>query len=170
MFRDLPVNDGEDFEFEPDFEPDFDGMNFFDEEIIPENEAEERPERRVRRQRLKAEPMPEETEEEISEEEVPGKRRVKKLRLTPEELRERKAVRKKRRSQNPEILAVTYVFAFLFVLMIGYFVYFNAFVSKNVINSAYNVRVNSFADTIVRGDIVSSDGTVPVSYTHLFIP
>ena len=37
VFRDLPVNDGEDFEFEPDFEPDFDGMNFFDEEIIPEN-------------------------------------------------------------------------------------------------------------------------------------
>ena len=90
----------------------------------------------------------------------PKKRRVKKLRLTPEEIEERKEVRKKRRSQNREILTVTYVFAGLFVLMIGYFVYFNAFVSKDVINSAYNVRVNSFADTIVRGDIISSDGTV----------
>lgn len=161
VFRDLPVNDDEDFEFEPDF----DEMNFFDEEMIPGNEVEEegteeRAARRERRRRPDADSIQEEMEEEILEEEVPGKRRVKKLRLTPEEIQERKAVRKKRRSQNPEILAVTYVFAFLFVLMIGYFVYFNAFVSKNVINSAYNVRVNSFADTIVRGDIISGDGTV----------
>lgn len=161
VFRDLLVNDDEDFEFEPDF----DEMNFFDEEMIPGNEVEEegteeRAARRERRRRPDADSIQEEMEEEILEEEVPGKRRVKKLRLTPEEIQERKAVRKKRRSQNPEILAVTYVFAFLFVLMIGYFVYFNAFVSKNVINSAYNVRVNSFADTIVRGDIISGDGTV----------
>lgn len=92
------------------------------------------------------------------EEEIPGKRRIKKLKLTPEEIQERKETRKKRRSQNPEILAVTYVFAALFVLVIGYFVYFNAFVSEEVINSAYNVRVNSFEDRMIRGDIVSSDG------------
>ena len=71
---------------------------------------------------------------------------------------ERKAGRKRRRSQNREILAVTYVFAGLFVLIIGYFVYFNGFVAQDVISSPYNVRVNSFADTIVRGDIISSDG------------
>ena len=86
--------------------------------------------------------MPEETDE--IPEKTGGRRRVKKLRMTPEELEERKEVRKKRRSQNREILTITYVFAGLFVLMIGYFVYFNAFVSKDVINSAYNVRVNSF--------------------------
>lgn len=149
IFSDLPLNDGEDFEFHPDF----DEFGFFEDEIIREPEKEEHfseaPER------------PEDMREFVEEtEEVPGKRRVKKLRLTPEEIQERKEVRKKRRSQNPEILAVTYVFAALFVLMIGYFVYFNAFVSKNVINSAYNVRINSFADTVVRGNIVSSDGTV----------
>ena len=149
IFSDLPLNDGEDFEFHPDF----DEFGFFEDEIIREPEKEEdfseTPER------------PEDTRELVEEaEEVPGKRRVKKLRLTPEEIQERKEVRKKRRSQNPEILAVSYVFAALFVLMIGYFVYFNAFVSKNVINSAYNVRINSFADTVVRGNIVSSDGTV----------
>lgn len=71
---------------------------------------------------------------------------------------EKKAGRKRRRSQNREILAVTYVFAGLFVLMIGYFVYFNGFVAGNIISSPYNVRVNAFADTVVRGDIVSSDG------------
>ena len=169
VFRDLPLNDGEDFEFQPDF----DTMDFFDEKILQEpsrrtasasrrsipveegDMPEERPVRRTRRRRLESERVPEETEEEI-----PEKRRIKKLKLTPEEIEERKAVRKKRRSQNPEILAVTYVFAFLFVMMIGYFVYFNAFISKNVINSAYNVRINSFADTVIRGDIVSSDGTV----------
>ena len=78
----------------------------------------QRPVRRTRRRRLESERIPEEAEEEI-----PEKRRIKKLRLTPEELEERKAVRKKRRSQNPEILAVTYVFAFLFVLMIGCLLY-----------------------------------------------
>lgn len=149
IFSDLPLNDGEDFEFHPDF----DEFGFFEDEIIREPEKEE--------DFSEAPERPENTREFVEEtEEVPGKRRVKKLRLTPEEIQERKEVRKKRRSQNPEILAVTYVFAALFVLMIGYFVYFNAFVSKNVINSAYNVRINSFADTVVRGNIVSSDGTV----------
>ena len=149
IFSDLPLNDGEDFEFHPDF----DEFGFFEDEIIREPEKEE--------DFSEAPERPEDTREFVEEtEEVPGKRRVKKLRLTPEEIQERKEVRKKRRSQNPEILAVTYVFAALFVLMIGYFVYFNAFVSKNVINSAYNVRINSFADTVVRGNIVSSDGTV----------
>ena len=149
IFSDLPLNDGEDFEFHPDF----DEFGFFEDEIIREPEKEE--------DFSEAPERPEDTREFVEEtEEVPGKRRVKKLRLTPEEIQERKEVRKKRRSQNPEILAVTYVFAALFVLMIGYFVYFNAFVSKNVINSADNVRINSFADTVVRGNIVSSDGTV----------
>ena len=149
IFSDLPLNDGEDFEFHPDF----DEFGFFEDEIIREPEKEE--------DFSEAPERPEDTREFVEEtEEVPGKRRVKKLRLTPEEIQERKEVRKKRRSQNPEILAVTYVFAALFVLMIGYFVYFNVFVSKNVINSAYNVRINSFADTVVRGNIVSSDGTV----------
>lgn len=158
VFEDLPLNDGEDFEFQPDF----DEFGFFEDDILQEPQI---PKERRNRQR-RYEPETEEdseafTGEAVEESEaVPGKRRVKKLRLTPEEIQERKEVRKKRRSQNPEILAVTYVFSALFVLMIGYFVYFNAFVSKNVINSAYNVRINSFADTVVRGNIVSSDGTV----------
>ena len=112
VFRDLPLNDGEDFEFQPDF----DTMDFFDEDILQEpprrtasasrrsipveegDMPEERPVRRTRRRRLESERVPEETEEEI-----PEKRRIKKLKLTPEELEERKAVRKKRRSQNPDL-------------------------------------------------------------------
>lgn len=171
IFRDLPVNDGEDFEFSPDF----DTLDFFEDDMFSDTQTEVEDQmnasgkksgidvldvssgkrsRRVKRTEISDE-VPEETAE------VPKKKRqIKKLRLTPEELQERKEVRKKRRSQNREILAVTYVFAGLFVLMIGYFVYFNAFVSKDVINSAYNVRVNSFADTVVRGNILSADGTI----------
>ena len=145
---DLPVNDGEDFEFHPDF----DEFGFFEE---PETKEEY----------LASQEDFSGSAEDLGEymrgmEAPSGKQRIKKLKLTPEEIQERKEVRKKRRSQNPEILAVTYVFAALFVAMISYFVYFNAFVSKNVINSAYNVRVNTFADTVVRGNIVSSDGTI----------
>ncbi len=160
VFKDLPINDGEEFEFHPSF----DTMDFFEEEIDPLSGAEQSFEQQEEGPKVsnmgrrKKVAVPEEREP-VSEN-GPKKRRVKKLRLTPEEIEERKEVRKKRRSQNREILTVTYVFAGLFVLMIGYFVYFNAFVSKDVINSAYNVRVNSFADTIVRGDIISSDGTV----------
>ena len=134
---DLPVNDGEDFEFHPDF----DEFGFFEE---PETKEEY----------LASQEDFSGSAEDLGEymrgmEAPSGKQRIKKLKLTPEEIQERKEVRKKRRSQNPEILAVTYVFAALFVAMISYFVYFNAFVSKNVINSAYNVRVNTFADTVV---------------------
>lgn len=126
--------ENEDFEFHPDY----DMMDFFEEDYLQKTPSKKK-------------------EATTS---VPGKQRIKKLQPTAEEIEERREVRKKRRSQNPEILAVTYVFTALFVAMIGYFVYFNGFVSKDVINSAYNVRVNSFADTVIRGDIVSSDGTV----------
>lgn len=92
-------------------------MDFFDEDILQEpprrtasasrrsipveegDMPEERPVRRTRRRRMESERVPEETEEEI-----PEKRRIKKLKLTPEEIEERKAVRKKRlqpESGNP---------------------------------------------------------------------
>lgn len=44
--------------------------------------------------------------------------------------------------------------------MIGYFVYFQTVVSSNVITSPYNKRQDMFADRIVRGDILTGDGTV----------
>lgn len=144
---DLPIE--EDFEFHPDF----DELGFLDEELI--QEPKKTKSSGQRRRKLEDEPY---FNEEISK--TPGKHRIKKIQLTEEELQERREVRKKQRSQNPEILAVTYVFTGLFVLMIGYFVYFNVFVSKDVINSAYNVRIDAFADTIVRGDIIARDGTV----------
>lgn len=145
------LNENEDFQFQPDY----DALDFLDDEFIEEpiKRSEGRSEARITRETM-------DFELDDEGERIPAKKRIKKIQPSPEELEERREVRKKRRSQNPEILAVTYVFTALFVAMIGYFVYFNGFVSKDVINSAYNVRVSSFADTVVRGDIVSNDGTV----------
>lgn len=44
--------------------------------------------------------------------------------------------------------------------MIGYFVYFQTVESSNVITSPYNKRQDMFADRVVRGDILTGDGTV----------
>lgn len=55
---------------------------------------------------------------------------------------------------------ITYLFTGLFVLLIGYFVYFNAVLSPEVINNPYNSRQDTFANRVIRGNILSSDGTI----------
>lgn len=55
---------------------------------------------------------------------------------------------------------VTYLFVGLFALMIGYLVYFEAVLSPDVINNPYNSRQETFAERVVRGDILASDGSV----------
>ena len=55
---------------------------------------------------------------------------------------------------------VTYMFMGLFTLMIGYFVYFEAVLSENVINNPYNARQEAFAEKVIRGSILAEDGTV----------
>ena len=42
----------------------------------------------------------------------------------------------------------------------GYIVYFTAVRSKDIINSSYNVRLDSMADRVVRGKILDKDGNV----------
>ncbi len=44
--------------------------------------------------------------------------------------------------------------------MIGYFIYFQVFRSEEVISNAYNPRLDLYAEHIIRGDILSSDGEV----------
>ncbi|MBT9779810.1 penicillin-binding protein 2 [Clostridium sp. MCC353] len=61
---------------------------------------------------------------------------------------------------NHNILILTYVVVAVFLAMICYFVYFLQFKSEDVINNSYNARLDSFADRIVRGEILSNDGTV----------
>lgn len=76
------------------------------------------------------------------------------------ETNEEKIEKKKNRNKKPknqEMLYVAYIFLGIFVCMIGYFVYFQTMVSSNVITSAYNKRQDTFADRVVRGDIVTSE-------------
>lgn len=63
-------------------------------------------------------------------------------------------------NKNKQLLIVTYLFVGTFILLMGYFVYFNWFESGDVINSPYNARQDTFSDRIVRGKILSSDEKV----------
>lgn len=44
--------------------------------------------------------------------------------------------------------------------MMGYIVYFNAVRSKDMINNPHNVRLDSMADRVVRGNILDDSGNV----------
>ena len=53
--------------------------------------------------------------------------------------------RNSRKSSNKEFARVTYLFVFLFLAMMAYIVYFYAVRSKDIVNSAYNPRLDSYA-------------------------
>lgn len=69
---------------------------------------------------------------------------------------------KKKKKQNPnkEFARITYVFVALFLCMMGYIVRFQVVESSEVINSTYNSRQNLFAENVVRGSILDTNGTV----------
>ena len=48
----------------------------------------------------------------------------------------------------------------IFLGLAGYLVYFNAIKRDSFINSPYNTRQDTFADRVVRGNIMSSDGEI----------
>ncbi|MBH1939732.1 penicillin-binding protein 2 [Mobilitalea sibirica] len=63
------------------------------------------------------------------------------------------------RDYNPKksIMKVLYIFLGLFVLTMGYFMYFLIFRSNEVINSTYNKRHDVLAERVIRGMIISAD-------------
>ncbi|MEG1294204.1 MAG: penicillin-binding transpeptidase domain-containing protein [Clostridium sp.] len=61
---------------------------------------------------------------------------------------------------NKNILRLTYLFSALFICMAGYFAWFIQFESENVIGNSYNARLDRFSDRIIRGNVLSDDGTV----------
>jgi len=67
---------------------------------------------------------------------------------------------KSKENKNREIIFITYVFAGLFLLVIGYYANFMIRDSSEVINNPYNKRQDLLAEQIIRGDILSSDGKV----------
>ncbi len=55
---------------------------------------------------------------------------------------------------------VTYIFVAIFLAMMAYLVYFNVIKSKDLINSPYNVRLDSMSDRVVRGKILDNAGNI----------
>ena len=62
--------------------------------------------------------------------------------------------------KNREILVVMYAFICIFLATIGYFVYYNAAGSKNVINHPGNVHIAKLQEKTTRGRILAADGSV----------
>lgn len=74
-----------------------------------------------------------------------------------------KSVEKDPRDQagiNRQILKVAYLFAGLFLVLMGYIGYFVGADSKNIITNSRNERQELFAKSVIRGNIETSDGEV----------
>ena len=71
-----------------------------------------------------------------------------------------KIKKKKKKRANRQILQITYIFVVSFLALIAYIAHFVAVDSKNVITNAHNRRLQSMAEKVVRGKIISSDGKV----------
>lgn len=61
---------------------------------------------------------------------------------------------------NKSVVNVTYIIAAVFLFMVGYIIYFMLVESTAVIANSANRRADKFADKIVRGSILTSDGKV----------
>lgn len=59
---------------------------------------------------------------------------------------------------NKDILIVTYIFMGLFLILAVYFFYLVGYSSRDLINNPYNKLQNLLSESVVRGDIYSSDG------------
>ena len=79
----------------------------------------------------------------------PGKRQAK-----AQEAKQPKGVK------NREILVVMYAFICIFLVTIGYFIYYNAVASKDVINRPGNVHIAQLQEKTSRGRILAADGSV----------
>ena len=71
-----------------------------------------------------------------------------------------KKASKKKKPRNKEFARITYLFVSIFLVLMGYIVYFNVVEAKDIINSPYNRRQDLFSDRVVRGKILAQDGTV----------
>lgn len=60
---------------------------------------------------------------------------------------------------------IAYLFIGIFLAMIVYFTYFQVARSEQFINNPYNTRLDSFAKRVIRGDIVTDDGTLLATTT-----
>lgn len=83
--------------------------------------------------------------------------------LTPEQrtfIEREEKIDKINNKLNKPIIGMTYLFAFLFIAMIGYILHFMIVEKDQVIANAANPRLDSYGENVLRGDIVTSDGQV----------
>lgn len=83
--------------------------------------------------------------------------------LTPEQkafLEREEKIDKINKKMNKPIIGITYLFAFLFIAMVGYILHFMVAEKDQVIANAANPRLDSYGENVIRGDIVSGDGKV----------
>ncbi len=66
----------------------------------------------------------------------------------------------KANTDNREFAVIAYCFIGLFLCIMGYFAYFEIVKSEDFINNSYNTRQEAFAETVVRGKILSADKEV----------
>ncbi len=71
-----------------------------------------------------------------------------------------KAERKMRRKINAPYTFISYAFVLVFLMLIGYLVYFNIYERESIQNSPYNKRQDSQSRYVTRGSITAADGTV----------
>lgn len=67
------------------------------------------------------------------------------------------------RKRNTELVIVTYVFGLLFLMLVGYLVYLNVAKREELNANVYNTKQDIKSDTVIRGSIVTEDGTVLAS-------
>ena len=69
------------------------------------------------------------------------------------------------RLKNRPVIVITYFMMAIFLCMLGYIIYFMQFKAETTIANSRNNRQDSFADTVERGEIVTSDGEVIATST-----
>lgn len=71
-----------------------------------------------------------------------------------------KSLRKKKNKNNKSILFITIFFMGVFLALIAFNLYYVMVLSSNVINNPYNKRQEVFEKKVIRGSIISSDGSI----------
>lgn len=63
-------------------------------------------------------------------------------------------------------MTTTIIFALIFFGMVGYYAYFLVVKGHDVVNNSYNKRIDTYAESVIRGTIYSNDGK-ELAYTQV---
>lgn len=82
------------------------------------------------------------------------------------EKKQEKKKKQEKRVNSREYSNIMLIFTGMFVLMIGYLVFFQVAKSRDTINNPYNARLDTFENRVIRGSILASDGQM-LAYTKV---